>query len=412
MKQHKLWRHGALAILAAVLTLGAAGSTWAAELVVWHAYRGQERDAFEKAVGMFNEKFAGDGISAKTLAVPFDAYADKITAAVPRGRGPDVFIFAQDRLGGWVEGGQTVEPIDFYIEDETVDALIPELMDPMTFRGTVYGLPFNYKSIALIYNKALIDKPPATTGELVAAAKTHTNASVGKFGLAYEYSNYFFHAALMNGMGGRVFDPGPTPTINLPENIKAIDLMMRWYTEDKILPADPSSALISTLFNGGNAAMVLSGPWFVSEIEGDVDYGLAPLPACDECGGDPLQPWLTVEGIYISAGSENSEQAYELLKYLVTEEAALVMALEGRQQPSNKSVYENPDVVNDPVLSAFRKQLETAVPMPNYAEMTLMWSPVTTAMNKIVKGSASAQSAMDEAQQTITTSIEALRRGR
>ena len=412
MKQHKLWRHGALAIVAAVLTLGAAGSTWAAELVVWHAYRGQERDAFEKAVGMFNEKFAGEGISAKTLAVPFDAYADKITAAVPRGRGPDVFIFAQDRLGGWVEGGQTVEPIDFYIEDETVDALIPELMDPMTFRGTVYGLPFNYKSIALIYNKALIDKPPATTGELVAAAKTHTNASVGKFGLAYEYSNYFFHAALMNGMGGRVFDPGPTPTINLSENIKAIDLMMRWYTEDKILPADPSSALISTLFNGGNAAMVLSGPWFVSEIEGDVDYGLAPLPSCDECGGDPLQPWLTVEGIYISAGSENSEQAYELLKYLVTEEAALVMALEGRQQPSNKSVYDNPDVVNDPALSAFRKQLETAVPMPNYAEMTLMWSPVTTAMNKIVKGSASAQSAMDEAQQTITTSIEALRRGR
>ena len=412
MKQHKLWRHGALAILAAVLTLGAAGSTWAAELVVWHAYRGQERDAFEKAVGMFNEKFAGEGISAKTLAVPFDAYADKITAAVPRGRGPDVFIFAQDRLGGWVEGGQTVEPIDFYVEDETVDALIPELMDPMTIRGTVYGLPFNYKSIALIYNKALIDKPPATTGELVAAAKTHTNASVGKFGLAYEYSNYFFHAALMNGMGGRVFDPGPTPTINLPENIKAIDLMMRWYTEDKILPADPSSALISTLFNGGNAAMVLSGPWFVSEIEGDVDYGLAPLPSCDECGGDPLQPWLTVEGIYISAGSENSEQAYELLKYLVTEEAALVMALEGRQQPSNKSVYDNPDVINDPALSAFRKQLETAVPMPNYAEMTLMWSPVTTAMNKIVKGSASAQSAMDEAQQTITTSIEALRRGR
>ena len=89
-----------------------------------------------------------------------------------------------------------------------------------------------------------------------------------------------------------------------------------------------------------------------------------------------------------------------------------MMALEGRQQPSNKAVYDNPDVIKDPVLSAFRKQLETAVPMPNYAEMTLMWSPVTTAMNKIVKGSASAESAMDEAQQTITTSIEALRRGR
>jgi arabinogalactan oligomer/maltooligosaccharide transport system substrate-binding protein len=412
MKDNRILRRGLLGAIVVAMLSAAATTAWAAELVVWHAYRGQEREAFEKAIGMFNTKFAGDGISAKTLAVPFDAYADKITAAVPRGRGPDVFIFAQDRLGGWVEGGQTVEPIDFFVEDETVESLIPELMDPMTFRGTIYGLPFNYKSITLIYNKKLIDKPPTTTAELVETAKAHTNASVGKFGLAYEYSNYFFHAALMNGFGGHVFTEGPAPTINIEPNIKAIDLMMKWYTEDKILPADPSSALISTLFNGGNAAMVLSGPWFVSEIQPGVDYGLAVLPKCVECGGEPLRPWLTVEGIYISAGSKNSEAAYELLKYLVSEEAALVMALEGRQQPSNKSVYENAEVQNDPVLTAFRNQLETAVPMPNYAEMTLMWSPVTTAMNKIVKGSSSPQAAMDEAQRTITESIEALRRSR
>lgn len=412
MNHRKFWRNGILGSFAAALLLAATGSAWAAELVVWHAYRGQERDAFEKAVQMFNAKFGDSGTTAKTLAVPFDAYADKITAAVPRGRGPDVFIFAQDRLGGWVEGGQTVEPIDFYVEDETVESLIPELMDPMTFRGTIYGLPFNYKSISLIYNKALVDTPPTTTAEMVTTAKAHTNAAVGKFGLAYEYSNYFFHAALMNAYGGHVFAPGPVPTINIAENAKAIDLMMRWYTEDKILPADPSSALISTLFNSGNAAMVLSGPWFVSEIDADVDYGIAMLPKCGECGGAPLAPWLTVEGIYISAGSENSEESYELLKYLVSEEAALVMALEGRQQPSNLAVYENSDVTSDPVLTAFRNQLETAVPMPNYAEMTLMWSPVTTAMNKIVKGSSSTQASLDEAQSTITTSIEALRRGR
>jgi arabinogalactan oligomer/maltooligosaccharide transport system substrate-binding protein len=247
---------------------------------------------------------------------------------------------------------------------------------------------------------------------LVATCKKLTDATIGKFGLAYEYSNYFFHAALMNAFGGHVFTEGPAPTINIEPNIKAIDLMMKWYTEDKILPADPSAALISTLFNGGNAAMVLSGPWFVSEIQPGVDYGLAVLPKCVECGGEPLRPWLTVEGIYISAGSKNSEAAYELLKYLVSEEAALVMALEGRQQPSNKSVYENAEVQNDPVLTAFRNQLETAVPMPNYAEMTLMWSPVTTAMNKIVKGSSSPLAAMDEAQRTITESIEALRRSR
>jgi arabinogalactan oligomer/maltooligosaccharide transport system substrate-binding protein len=390
----------------------AAGSALAAtELVVWHAYRGAEKAAFEKAVGMFNEANAGAGLTAKTLAVPYDAYADKITAAVPRGRGPDVFIFAQDRLGGWVEGGQTVEPIDFFIEDETVDSLLPNMMDAMTYRGQVYGLPFNYKSITLIYNKALLDAPPKTTSEMVKVAKSMTNAGSGKFGLAYEYSNYFFHAALMNAFGGSVFDESANPTINAPANAKAIDLMMNWYKEQGILPADPSSALIGTLFNSGNAAMVFSGPWFLGEIEG-VDYGLAPLPMVDEAGGEPMGPWLTVEGVYVSAGSDHKEEAYEFAKYMVGADAAKVMAVEGRQLPTNAAVYDESEVAADEVLAAFRKQLETAVVMPNYAEMTLMWSPVTTAMNKIVKGSATTESALATAQQEVQTSIDALRRGR
>ena len=68
-------------------------------------------------------------------------------------------------------------------------------------------------------------------------------------------------------------------------------------------------------------------------------------------------------------------------------------------------------VALDEDVVAFRNQLETAVPMPNFAEMTLMWSPVTTAMNKIVKGSASPEAALQEAQKQVAASIAALRKG-
>ncbi len=95
-----------------------------------------------------------------TLAVPYDAFADKITAAVPRGKGPDIFIYAQDRLGGWIEAGNTVEPIDFFLDKATKDRFIPTTMEAMTYRGTVYGLPLNYKVITLIYNKKLVPTPP------------------------------------------------------------------------------------------------------------------------------------------------------------------------------------------------------------------------------------------------------------
>jgi arabinogalactan oligomer/maltooligosaccharide transport system substrate-binding protein len=399
---------GALAATVA-LSLGA-GAQAATDLTVWHAYRGDEKAAFEKVVAQYNAK--QKDVVVKTLAVPYDAYADKITASVPRGKGPDVFIFAQDRLGGWVEAGQTIEPIDFFLEDKTKASLVPGMMAAMTYRDTVYGLPLNYKSIAMIYNTAMVKAPPKTTAELVKLAKGFTDAPSGRFGLAYEYSNFFFHAALMNAFGGQVFAPGPTPAIDSPANIAAVKTMLKWYKQDGILPADPSSTLIANLFNEGKAPIVFSGPWFLGEVQDKVKYAIAPLPAVTVAGGKPMKPWLTVEGVYVSAQSANKEKAYAFAEHLVSTEAALVLALEGGQLPTNKAAYADPRVMKNPTLQGFRKQLDTAVPMPNYAEMTLMWSPVTTAMNKIVKGSATPEAALKEAQETVKGNIAKLRKGR
>ena len=88
-----------VAAVAAVATLGAGGAAHAQganELVVWHAYRGAEKAAFEKVIELFEKSPAAKGQKVSTLAIPYDAYADKISAAVPRGKGPDVFIYAQD----------------------------------------------------------------------------------------------------------------------------------------------------------------------------------------------------------------------------------------------------------------------------------------------------------------------------
>ena len=104
------------------------------------------------------------------------ANMDKISAAVPRGKGPDVFIFAQDRLGGWVEAGNTVEPVDFFLDDATKARFIPSTLEAMTYRGSVYALPLNYKVITLIYNKKLVPVPPKTSTELVATVPATTTS--------------------------------------------------------------------------------------------------------------------------------------------------------------------------------------------------------------------------------------------
>ena len=393
---------------AALLALGVLAALPAAaqkEIVIWHAYRGDERAAFEKVIAMFNQSHAGR-IKATTLAVPYDAFADKITAAVPRGKGPDVFIYAQDRLGGWVAAGNTVEPLDFFLDDRTKGRYLGSTLQAMTYQGNVYGLPLNFKVITLIYNKKLVQTPPKTTAELVTMAKRLSNAAEGRFGLAYWYSDFYYHAALMNGFGGAAF-AGRKPTLNAPANVKSLELLTSWIGQG-FMPAEPSTALITSLFNEGKAAMTFSGPWFLGEISDKVDFGLAPLPAIAEAGGKPMRPWMTVEGVYVAAPSKQKDAAYELAKFLTDLPAARILALEGRQTPANKAVYADPKVAADPILAAFRKQVDVAVPMPNLPEMTMMWSPATTAMNVTVKRSATPKAALDQAQKEVIERIAKL----
>jgi len=184
---------------------------------------------------------------------------------------------------------------------------------------------------------------------------------------------------------------------------------MMWADETKILPAEPSTALITSLFNEGKAGIVFSGPWFLGEIDAGVDFGLAPLPTIDEAGS-PMRPWMTVEGVYIAAPSQHKDEAYDFAKFLTDKPAGVIMAIEGRQTPANTAVYDDAKVAADPILQAFRKQVEVAIPMPNKAEMTMVWSPATTAMNIIIKKNATPKAAMEEAQKEVVQRIAALRK--
>ena len=62
--------------------------------------------------------------------------------------------------------------------------------------------------------------------------------------------------------------------------------------------------------------------------------------------------------------------------------------------------------------AAFRKQVEVSVPMPNVAEMTIMWSPATTALNKIISGTVTPREALDVAQNAVAKDVAALRKSK
>jgi arabinogalactan oligomer / maltooligosaccharide transport system substrate-binding protein len=73
-------------------------------------------------------------------------------------------------------------------------------------------------------------------------------------------------------------------------------------------------------------------------------------------------------------------------------------------------VYTDAQVSKDPQLKPFRDQVDTAVPMPNAPEMTMIWSPATSAMNSILKKTATPKAALDTAQKAVAKDIAGLRK--
>ncbi len=378
---------------------------------MWHAYRAEEKEAFEKVVAQYNASPAAKGNRVTTLAVPYDAFADKITAAVPRGKGPDIFIYAQDRLGGWIEAGNTVDPIDFFLDKPTRDRFIPTTLQAMTYKGTVYGLPLNYKVITMIYNKKLVTAPPRTSGELVATAKKLTNLKAGRFGLAYSYADFYYHACLMNGFGGRVFDAQNRPVLNNPQNVQVDGAPHAMVREGQ----DPSGRAVHGADHVALQRRQGGDRLFRTVVPGGdrQGRGLRAGPSADARRGRRQADAPVDDGGGRLRRRAVQEQGRRLRVREIPDRPAGGEDPGGRrppdavQQERSTTTRRSP---RTPTLQAFRKQVDVAIPMPNLAEMTMVWSPATTAMNTITKKAATPQAALDAAQKKVEADIAGLRK--
>ncbi len=367
-----------------------AAIAWAgpAEVTLWHAYRGGEREALEQLVERYNAE--SEAWRVVPLAVPYESFASKLEAAAPRGNGPDLFIAAHERVGAWSASG-LIAPLEV-----SAAPYHPTTVEALSYKGALYGLPLTYKCLALFYNKALIGAPPRTTDELLEAAREFGGED--RFGLAYEATSAYHHAAWMHGFGGGVQAPDGHFQLDLPGNAEAL-AFARGLLEQGVIPEEPTGALVTQLFNEGRALFAINGPWFLGELT-LADYGIAPLPVISETGA-PAAPYLTVEGAMVSAYAANPEGALDFGRWLAGPEASVVRAVEGRQPVASLGAYEDPAVAGDPVLSAFRTQLDTARPMPNAPEMAATWEPQARALRRVMRGALTPEAAVSMAQQEL-----------
>ncbi|MBN1327479.1 MAG: extracellular solute-binding protein, partial [Candidatus Cloacimonetes bacterium] len=297
-----------------------------------------------------------------------------------------------------------IEPLDFYLEDNIQDQFVQGSYEPMIYDGSLYGLPMSLKSIILFYNPDKIKNPPETTDEMIELAKQFTNPENGEYGLVYENANYYYTGCWMQGFGGRVFDDKNQPILNSAESIASFQFAQDLYLKEKIIPPEVSNVLVTTLYNEGKAAMVISGPWFRGEISPDVPYEVELLPIISPVGQRAM-PFMSSEGVIMSTQSANKDEAFKVMEFLISDEAAFIMATVGNQPVANKIVYTRKEIAEDKYLPKFKEQILYSIPMPSIPQMTFVWSPASTAITAVINGK-DPKSELDKAQSTVISNLK------
>lgn len=369
----------------------------ARKILVWHSYTGEEQKVFEAIVEGFNQ--SRSDIRVDTLRIPYDVFADKLTSAMGVDKGPDLFVFAHDRVGYWADQGR-LEPLQHQVTIEDIERYTPAAIDALTYpQGSrmLYGLPMAMKAVALVYDKAKVPTPPKTLDELIAIARPLTGE--GRYGFVSEWASTFASASFLHAFGGGTLTADGRPDLANPKNAEALSFLRQMLAGD-LLPREVNGAMVTAMFNDGRASMIITGPWDLGNFRKGIDVGVAPIP---QGPAGWAKPYLSVEALMMNAAAKDKAAAFEVMRYL-TSDASARMRLEQAGQPvANRAAWEG---FTDERLNGFRTQAELSIPMPSAPAMRHVWTPMDATLTKVIGQGVEVESALGEAQKRVVANAD------
>ncbi|NOZ72055.1 MAG: maltose ABC transporter substrate-binding protein, partial [Chloroflexi bacterium] len=280
-----------------------------------------------------------------------------------------IFIGAHDWLGELVTSG-IVEPVELTNPDD----FLPAAVQAFSYEGQLYGMPYATENVALFYNPDLVPEPPATWDELIdIAAQLEAEGKV-KQGWVMQVGDPYHFFPLMTAFGGYVFGVDENGNYNpddvgldSPGSLAAAEFLDKAVKDGHLVP-DVDWETMHVLFESGDAAMMISGPWSLPRIrESGIPYAIATIPAETQ----PAQPFLGVQGFMVSAFSENKLLAEAFLNEFVATPEVMQAIFDADPRPSAfKAVRE---AIDDPDLAAFAAAGANGLPMPAIPEMSAVW---------------------------------------
>ncbi|HUW60469.1 MAG TPA: extracellular solute-binding protein [Candidatus Bathyarchaeia archaeon] len=317
---------------------------------------------------------AGQSASIDTSGDP-----QRLLCSIAGGDPPDVVFFARHAVAEWAARGafMCLQPfVDRDLAEHPGDAytIHPELFyepcwNEASYQGRLYAAPTNTDNRALYYNLDLLEKyadeliaigcvdpddpskagPPRTWDQLRQCAEILTErdakGALTRVGFIPNYGNSWLY--LYGWLNGARFvsEDGRTCELNAPEVRDALVYMTEIY--DALGGAQEVNAFqVATQggdldpFISDKVAMKIDGNWFlrqIPDVRRDMRFGVALAPAPE---GRPQFGWCGGWSYVIPKGANHPEEAWKLIKYLVSRRAfELEIAIDRQRARASGSVY-------------------------------------------------------------------------
>ncbi|XAS69430.1 sugar ABC transporter substrate-binding protein [Micrococcaceae bacterium Sec5.7] len=302
-----------------------------------------QKPAMDKIISQFNQKYPNIKVTGEIT--PWAQYWTKLQTQGTSNTLPDVFWMNGPNFQLYASNGQ-LAPASSLTDSKQVDpANYPDPLNKLyTLDGKQYGVPKDFDTIGLWYNKAIFAEAGVATptsnwtwDDFHKAAKSISDKlkSKGVYGVATSLSGgqEGYYDSILQAGGNVISADGKKSGYDDPKTVKGLQL---WAD----LIADGSSPTLQQMsdtpankwFDNGKSAMQWTGTWQVSEIKASpvsADVSVAPLPS-------DSRKATVIHGLgnVVSAKSKNLQAAQAFQAFLGTKDAALTQAAMGAANPA------------------------------------------------------------------------------
>ncbi len=390
--RHPMIKHIIFTVI--ILASAVRGFAWKeGEILIWTTdNRGY------RAMGELGKKFEEDmGIPVRVEIQ--NEIVDKFRMAAQAGKGPDIFFWAHDLIGGWADAGllEAVNPSEAYKK-----TLIPKAWDAVTHNGKLWGYPVAIECVSLIYNKKLVSGPPPTQlADFPAFAKELKAKNPKLKAIMWDYTNPYLSWPFPASAGAYSFkqtasgwDPNDTG-IGTPGAVEGLTAIIDLIKQN-VLPEGSTQDVADQKMIAGELAAVINGPWSWANLhKAGVDFALAPVPGVN---GNPGKPFVGVLTAMINRSSPNTDLAELFLeKYLVTADGLRKIDAEAPLGVPSVQALAQEMGAKSPLIKATYENAVHGEVMPNIPQMGRFFMSMGAAFQLATSGKCTPEEAIDDA---------------